>query len=82
MCISCGKILSSIGIGNRHVREIHRPNQKAQCRICKKVYKNERSRNVHYQREHGVSSKQMDNVIKVPDTMPMYHGNVNDEYYE
>ena len=67
MCITCGKYLSSIGIGNRHVRETHRPNQKAQCKICKRFYKNERQRNDHYKTSHGVTARQMRNLIKVPD---------------
>ena len=69
MCITCGKTLSSIGVGNRHVRETHRPNQKAQCRICKKFYKNERQLNNHYKSVHGISGREMKNVVKVP-TLP------------
>ena len=73
MCITCGKSLSSIGVGNRHVRETHRPNQKAQCRICKKFYKNERQLNNHYKSVHGISGREMKNVVKVPNLPTSHH---------
>lgn len=68
MCLTCGKTLSTLSIGNRHVRESHRPTQKAICRICQRIYKNGRVLNEHYKTTHGVSAKQMRNVIKVPDS--------------
>ena len=85
MCITCNKVLSSVSTGNRHVREKHRPNEKAQCRICKRFYCNERQRNNHYKTAHGVSYKQMQNLIMVPDnntSNSIYEGNPNDQYYE
>ena len=66
MCIKCGKVLSAINSGRRHVRETHRPNQRAQCQICKRFYKNERQRNNHLNSAHGITPKQMKNVIKIP----------------
>ena len=68
MCITCGKIISNLYNGNRHVQEKHRSNQRAQCKICKKFYKNIRHRNDHYKMTHGVSAKQMNNLIKVPES--------------
>jgi len=52
--------------GRRHIREMHRFTPTASCQICHKVYKNERQRNEHLNTTHGVSAKQMLNVIKVP----------------
>ena len=70
MCITCGKVCKEVWIGKRHVREIHRPIQQAQCRICNKFYKNERLRDHHYKSVHGVPARQMKNLIVVPDTIP------------
>ena len=66
MCVTCGKILCNMNTGKRHIRETHRPTQRAQCRICKKTYQNERSRNNHYKLAHGVSAKQMTKFVRVP----------------
>ena len=66
MCVTCGKTLCNMTTGKRHIRETHRPTQRAQCRICKKTYQNERSRNNHYKLIHGVSAKQMTNFVRVP----------------
>ena len=85
MCLTCGKTLSTLSIGNRHVRESHRPTQKAICRIpCQKIYKNGRVLNEHYKTTHGVSARQMRNVIKVPDsdTSFAYDEVIEDQYLE
>ena len=66
MCIKCGKVLSALNSGRRHIRETHQFNQRVQCQICKKDYKNKRQLNEHYNTAHGVSARQMNNVIKVP----------------
>ena len=79
MCITCGKVYKEAWTGKRHVREIHRSNQRAQCKICKKFYKNERQRNDHYKSVHGVSAKEMQNLIMVPDTADTAS---NDQYFE
>ena len=65
MCLKCGKVLSTLSNGRRHIRESHHFNQTSQCRICKKVLKNERQRNDHYRSAHGVTANQMKNTIKV-----------------
>ena len=65
LCTICGKTLGSWGTGKRHFKENHLPNQEAVCKICKRVYKNERKRNDHYKSAHGISSKMMKNVYKV-----------------
>ena len=66
MCIKCGKTYSGISSGRRHIRENHRFQAKAQCQFCKRFYKNERQRNEHYNTAHGISARQLKNVIKVP----------------
>ena len=84
MCITCGKVLSSEAIGKRHVKESHRPTQKVQCRICKRFYKNERARNEHYRTAHGVTAKQMQNIIKIPGQAEMsavFDENIEEPYY-
>ena len=65
-CINCGKILSTMGSGRRHIREKHRYNQRAQCIMCKREYKNWRCLQEHLSTVHGVSAKQLQNVIRVP----------------
>ena len=66
MCINCGKTLSTLGSGRRHIREKHRYNQRAQCIMCKREYKNMRCLQEHLSTTHGVSAKQLQNVIRVP----------------
>ena len=78
MCIQCGKIFTTISNGSRHVREAHRPNVQAQCQICKRFYKNERLRNNHLKYVHGITTKQMKNVIHVSD----HSSKSNPEYFE
>ena len=83
MCIICGKVLKSIENGKRHVRETHHPNQKAQCGICKKLYKNERQRNDHCKAVHGVTAKEMQNLIMVsPKITTNYKEDTDDQYYQ
>ena len=84
MCITCGKVLTTVSTGNRHVREKHRPNQQAQCRICKQSYKNDRVLGNHYKMAHGVSAKQMKNYIRVPDTSQntSFDENLDVQYYD
>ena len=82
MCLTCGKTLSTLSIGNRHVRESHRPTQKAICRICQKIYKNGRVLNEHYKTNHGVSARQMRNVIKVPDSSDTSFAYDEEQYLE
>ena len=65
LCTICGKTLSSWSTGKRHFSEKHMPNKEAKCKICKKVYKNERKRNDHYKSAHGISSRMMKNVYKM-----------------
>ena len=81
MCLKCGKVLSTLSNGRRHVRESHHFNQTSQCRICKKVLKNERQRNDHYRNAHGVTANQMKNTIKVaPATNPAV--DFDQDFYE
>ena len=83
MCITCGKVLSTVTNGNRHVREKHRPNQRAQCRICKKDFKHYRVLDNHYKINHGVSAKQMKNLVRVPDNkIVVSEDNLDIQYYD
>ena len=73
MCIQCGRILSTIHSGRRHIKETHQPNEQAQCGICKKIYKNERQRNNHYYTAHGVSPKKNTILQELLDAPPKSH---------
>ena len=54
MCNKCGQLISNLNTGRRHFREVHGPNLRVQCSICKNFYKNERIRNNHAYNVHGL----------------------------
>ena len=56
MCCHCGKVLSTVHVARRHVKEIHGHNEQAQCEFCMKFFKNERQKKNHIKCAHGVSA--------------------------
>lgn len=66
LCLICGKKLSNTQNGRRHFNQMHQKNKKAQCSICKAVFKNRGSRDSHYYNKHRVTPAMIKNAIKVP----------------
>lgn len=69
LCLVCGKKLSNAQNGKRHVMQVHHTNQKAQCTICKAVYKNRATLHTHYYQKHGVTPAMVRNAIQVPEVV-------------
>ena len=67
---SCGVQLNNIALGRRHIRDVHGPNKNVQCSICKKFYKNERTRNNHAYNQHGLK---VDQLRSIADGQKMFH---------
>ena len=65
-CLKCGKTLSNVHNGKRHFQTTHQPNQPARCKVCKKLCKNKQSRDAHLRITHGLTPKQMKNIIPAP----------------
>ena len=61
MCNLCGITMNNPNIG-RHFREVHGPDERVQCPICKKFYKSERIRNNHAYNVHGLKADQIRSI--------------------
>ena len=61
MCNLCGITMNNPNIG-RHFREVHGPDERVQCPVCKNFYKNERIRNNHAYNVHGLKADQIRSI--------------------
>ena len=60
LCIQCDKAYGSIYIAKRHYWEKHSgANSGVECKICHKIFSNERSLGNHYRTFHNVSQSAM-----------------------
>ena len=66
MCCHCGKVLSTVHVARRHVKEIHGHNEQQQCEICLKFFKNERQKKNHIKCAHGISATTTQNLVLQP----------------
>jgi len=65
-CLKCDKTLSCLSSGNRHYATNHQEGIEVRCKICKKECKNKFAYQAHVRNNHGVSLKDLKNVIKPP----------------
>ena len=66
LCVQCQKVLSSMNNAKRHYIIRHQQNQRIQCQICHKLYKNIHSRDTHLIQIHGVKASMMKRAVKMP----------------
>ena len=57
-CLNCGHRFTRKGDAVRHYKNLHNSAQ-ATCHICKKVFKNVRSRDDHRAKFHGITKSMM-----------------------
>jgi len=63
-CLVCSKSFINIYKAKRHYREVHNDGGYLEnCRICGAQFKNQRYRDEHMKRRHGVTKKMLDNMI-------------------
>ena len=65
-CLQCGKQISNIKNGKRHLRMVHQSNAPSMCKICKKFFKNKQTIDTHMRQSHGITPSMMNNAIQIP----------------
>lgn len=61
-CLVCSKTYCNLYKAKRHYSEIHCVGLE-RCRICGAQFKNQRYRDEHMKRRHGVTKKMLQNMI-------------------
>ena len=67
---NCKKTFSSMSHAREHYVRIHQPPQNLKCELCSDVLPHSYALSRHVNRNHGISSKEMKNVVKVPAPKP------------
>merc|ERR1711994_609117 len=62
----CNKTFSSMSHAKEHYVRKHQPPQKLKCKLCSDVLPHIYALNRHVNRNHGISSNEMKNVVTVP----------------
>ena len=63
VCLSCGNKFNYKGDVQRHIRNIHTPQPKAACHICRKVFKTPYNRDDHMRKAHGITKRMMKDAV-------------------
>ena len=63
---NCKKTISNMSHAKEHYVRMHQPRQNLKCDLCEDVLPNPYAMKRHVNRNHGISSRDMKNIVTVP----------------